>query len=189
MCTHKALQKLKEHVDLKRQCGYITMLNSHNRHRRRASDSAEWRGRSAGPRLSACPSEIGWQNQGPPVLSGDTHLGGGMDTNGSTESFELVTEDNNGEGKAKTDGENILFCPQSKIWKEKVLWFQGCHAAFFQLRHLKTSGFLWSCASACRSSALSSTAKCAGKSPRTNSAAVKGKQKAGEKAPGVFRKC
>lgn len=47
MCTHKALLKLKEHVDLKRQCGYITMLNSHARHRRRASDSAEWRGKSA----------------------------------------------------------------------------------------------------------------------------------------------
>lgn len=47
MCTHKALLKLKEHVDLKRQCGYITMLNSHTRHRRRASDSAEWRGKSA----------------------------------------------------------------------------------------------------------------------------------------------
>ncbi|XP_003968984.1 protein FAM91A1 isoform X1 [Takifugu rubripes] len=77
MCTHKALQKLKEHVDLKRQCGYVTMLSSHNRHRRRPSDSTECRG--------------------------DTHLGGGIDTNGSTESFELVTEDNNGEGKAKTE--------------------------------------------------------------------------------------
>lgn len=32
-----------------------------------------------------------------------------MDTNGSTESFELVTEDNNGEGKAKTDGKNVFF--------------------------------------------------------------------------------
>uniref|UniRef100_A0A3Q3XM02 Family with sequence similarity 91 member A1 n=1 Tax=Mola mola TaxID=94237 RepID=A0A3Q3XM02_MOLML len=79
MCTHKALQKLKEHVDLEHQCGYITMLNSNNRHRRRASDSAECRGR------------------------GDTHLGGGLDTNGSTESFELVTEENNGDGKGKTD--------------------------------------------------------------------------------------
>lgn len=42
-----------------------------------------------------------------------------MDTNGSTESFELVTEDNNGEGKAKTDGENVVFlgffCPKYKI--------------------------------------------------------------------------
>uniref|UniRef100_A0A8D3CDL9 Family with sequence similarity 91 member A1 n=1 Tax=Scophthalmus maximus TaxID=52904 RepID=A0A8D3CDL9_SCOMX len=73
MCVHKALQKLKEHVDLEHQCGYITMLNSNNRHRRRASDR-------------------------------DTHLGGGgLDTNGSTESFELVTEENNGESKGKTD--------------------------------------------------------------------------------------
>ncbi|XP_044027657.1 protein FAM91A1 isoform X1 [Siniperca chuatsi] len=77
MCTHKALQKLKEQVDLEHQCGYITMLNSNNRHRRRTSDSTEYRG--------------------------DTHLGGGLDTNGSTESFELVTEENNGEGKVKTD--------------------------------------------------------------------------------------
>ncbi|XP_074542745.1 protein FAM91A1 isoform X1 [Halichoeres trimaculatus] len=77
MCTHKSLQKLKEHVDLEHQCGYITMLNSNNRHRRRASDTMECRG--------------------------DTHLGGGLDTNGSTESFELVTEENNGEGKTKTD--------------------------------------------------------------------------------------
>ncbi|XP_036949082.1 protein FAM91A1 isoform X6 [Acanthopagrus latus] len=78
MCTHKSLQKLKEHVDLEHQCGYITMLNANNRHRRRPSDSTECRG--------------------------DTHLGGGLDTNGSTESFELVTEENNGDGsKVKTD--------------------------------------------------------------------------------------
>ncbi|XP_029370487.1 protein FAM91A1 [Echeneis naucrates] len=77
MCVHKALKKLKEHVDMEHQCGYITMLNSNNRHRRRPSDSAECRG--------------------------DTHLGGGLDTNGSTESFELVTEESNGEGKGKTD--------------------------------------------------------------------------------------
>lgn len=44
MCVHKALQKLKEHVDLEHQCGYITMLNSNNRHRRRPSDSTECRG-------------------------------------------------------------------------------------------------------------------------------------------------
>uniref|UniRef100_A0A669B1C9 Family with sequence similarity 91 member A1 n=1 Tax=Oreochromis niloticus TaxID=8128 RepID=A0A669B1C9_ORENI len=80
MCVHKALQKLKEHVDLEHQCGYITMLNSNNRHRRRPSDSTECRGNER-----------------------DTHLGGGLDTNGSTESFELVTEENNGEGKGKTD--------------------------------------------------------------------------------------
>uniref|UniRef100_A0A4W6CLZ6 Family with sequence similarity 91 member A1 n=1 Tax=Lates calcarifer TaxID=8187 RepID=A0A4W6CLZ6_LATCA len=69
MCVHKALQKLKEHVDLEHQCGYVTMLNSNNRHRRRPSDSAE------------C---------------------GGLDTNGSTESFELVTEENNGESGKDT---------------------------------------------------------------------------------------
>uniref|UniRef100_A0A667WLF4 Family with sequence similarity 91 member A1 n=1 Tax=Myripristis murdjan TaxID=586833 RepID=A0A667WLF4_9TELE len=79
MCVHKALRTLKEHVDLEHQCGYITMLNSNNRHRRRASDAADCRGRR------------------------DTHLGGGLDTNGSTESFELVTEENNGDGKGKTD--------------------------------------------------------------------------------------
>lgn len=54
MCTHKALQKLKEHVDLKRQCGYITMLSSHNRHRRRPSDSTECRGKSPDPKVCRC---------------------------------------------------------------------------------------------------------------------------------------
>ncbi|XP_019751524.1 protein FAM91A1 isoform X1 [Hippocampus comes] len=77
MCVHKALRKLREHVDLEHQCGYITMLNANNRHRRRPSDTIECRG--------------------------DTHLGGGLDTNGSTESFELVSEENNGDGRAKTD--------------------------------------------------------------------------------------
>ncbi|XP_077363680.1 protein FAM91A1 isoform X1 [Festucalex cinctus] len=76
MCVHKALRKLREHVDLEHQCGYITMLNANNRHRRRPSDTMECRG--------------------------DTHLGGGLDTNGSTESFELVSEEN-GDGRAKTD--------------------------------------------------------------------------------------
>ncbi|XP_056153968.1 protein FAM91A1 [Lampris incognitus] len=77
MCVHKALRTLKTHLDLEHQCGYITMLNSNNRHRRRASDAADCRG--------------------------DTHLGGGFDTNGSTESFELVAEENNGDGKGKAD--------------------------------------------------------------------------------------
>uniref|UniRef100_A0A8C6MG93 Family with sequence similarity 91 member A1 n=1 Tax=Nothobranchius furzeri TaxID=105023 RepID=A0A8C6MG93_NOTFU len=76
MCVHKALQKLKEHVDLEHQCGYITMLNSSNRHHRRASESRECGGMMA-----------------------ETQR---LDTNGSTESFELVTEEN-GESKAKTD--------------------------------------------------------------------------------------
>uniref|UniRef100_A0A674C0Z9 Family with sequence similarity 91 member A1 n=1 Tax=Salmo trutta TaxID=8032 RepID=A0A674C0Z9_SALTR len=68
MCVHKALLLLREKVDLEHQCGYITMLNPNNRHRRRASESSD----------------------------GDSHLGGGLEANSSTESFELVTEDNNG---------------------------------------------------------------------------------------------
>ncbi|XP_070971075.1 protein FAM91A1 isoform X1 [Oncorhynchus clarkii lewisi] len=70
MCVHKALLLLREKVDLEHQCGYITMLNPNNRHRRRASESSDGRG--------------------------DSHLGGGLEANSSTESFELVTEDNNG---------------------------------------------------------------------------------------------
>uniref|UniRef100_A0A3P8YLS2 Family with sequence similarity 91 member A1 n=1 Tax=Esox lucius TaxID=8010 RepID=A0A3P8YLS2_ESOLU len=77
MCVHKALLLLREKLDLEHQCGYITMLNPYNRHRRRASRSSD----------------------------GDTHLGGGFDANGSTESFELVTEDNNGDGKGKQPAE------------------------------------------------------------------------------------
>lgn len=104
-----------------------------------------------------------------------------MDTNGSTESFELVTEDNNGEGKAKTDGRNSFYVHNLKSEKEVRVCVcvipVFCPSALFQLRHPKTSGFLWSCALACRSSAPSSTAKCAEKSPRTNSAAAKGEVK------------
>uniref|UniRef100_A0AAZ3QIU4 FAM91A1 n=1 Tax=Oncorhynchus tshawytscha TaxID=74940 RepID=A0AAZ3QIU4_ONCTS len=69
MCVHKALLLLREKVDLEHQCGYITMLNPNSRHRRRASESSDGRG---------------------------DHLGGGLEANSSTESFELVTEDNNG---------------------------------------------------------------------------------------------
>ncbi|XP_037119731.1 protein FAM91A1 [Syngnathus acus] len=77
MCVHKALGKLREHVDLEHQCGYITMLNANNKHRRWPSDTIECRG--------------------------DTHLGGGPDTNGSTESFELVSEENNSDRRTKVD--------------------------------------------------------------------------------------
>ncbi|XP_038839389.1 protein FAM91A1-like, partial [Salvelinus namaycush] len=70
MCVHKALLLLREKVDLEHQCGYITMLNPNNRQRRRASESSDGRG--------------------------DSHLGGGLEAHSSTESFELVTEDNNG---------------------------------------------------------------------------------------------
>uniref|UniRef100_A0A8C7SQP1 Family with sequence similarity 91 member A1 n=1 Tax=Oncorhynchus mykiss TaxID=8022 RepID=A0A8C7SQP1_ONCMY len=44
MCVHKALLLLREKVDLEHQCGYITMLNPNNRHRRRASESSDGRG-------------------------------------------------------------------------------------------------------------------------------------------------
>ncbi|KAG7270205.1 LOW QUALITY PROTEIN: hypothetical protein CRUP_035937 [Coryphaenoides rupestris] len=77
MCVHKALRTLRQRVDLKHQCGYVTMLNPSNRHRHRDGDGADCRG--------------------------DTHLGGGFDTNGSTESFELVAEEGNGEAKATTE--------------------------------------------------------------------------------------
>uniref|UniRef100_A0A8C6TMQ5 Family with sequence similarity 91 member A1 n=1 Tax=Neogobius melanostomus TaxID=47308 RepID=A0A8C6TMQ5_9GOBI len=68
MCVHKALQKLKDFVDLKHQCGYVTMLNANN-------DT----------------------DAGSVTVGSETHLGGALDTNGSTESFELVTDENNGE--------------------------------------------------------------------------------------------
>lgn len=42
-----------------------------------------------------------------------------MDTNGSTESFELVTEDNNGEGKAKLDGKSIFHDQHLKLDSEQ----------------------------------------------------------------------
>lgn len=51
-------------------------------------------------------------------IEGETHLGGGLDTNGSTESFELVTEEN-GEGKGKTDSEWIF-----SIWIQSDLIIQ-----------------------------------------------------------------
>uniref|UniRef100_A0A8C1VA83 Family with sequence similarity 91 member A1 n=1 Tax=Cyprinus carpio TaxID=7962 RepID=A0A8C1VA83_CYPCA len=72
MCAHKALKILRDKVDLEHQCGYITMLNHNNRHRRRLSDT-----------------------------DGDPDLSGVLDVNGSNESFELVTEENNGDGSKK----------------------------------------------------------------------------------------
>lgn len=54
----------------------------------------------------------------------------------------------------------------------------------FQLFHLKMSGSLWNSASACPSSAPSSTAKCVERLPRTNCAATKGKK---NKTPSIFK--
>ncbi|KAG7260182.1 hypothetical protein CRUP_030935 [Coryphaenoides rupestris] len=44
MCVHKALRTLRQRVDLKHQCGYVTMLNPSNRHRHRDGDGADCRG-------------------------------------------------------------------------------------------------------------------------------------------------
>ncbi|KAK3508445.1 hypothetical protein QTP70_029433 [Hemibagrus guttatus] len=74
MCAHKALKVLREKVDLEHQCGYITMLNCNNRNRRRPSDAD---------------------------AAGEPEFGTGFDANGSSESFELVTEENNGDGSKK----------------------------------------------------------------------------------------
>uniref|UniRef100_A0A671P0G5 Protein FAM91A1 n=1 Tax=Sinocyclocheilus anshuiensis TaxID=1608454 RepID=A0A671P0G5_9TELE len=78
MCAHKALKILRDKVDLEHQCGYITMLNHNNRHRRRPSDT-----------------------------DGDPELSGVLDASGSNESFELVTEENNGDG-SKKPGTEVL---------------------------------------------------------------------------------
>uniref|UniRef100_A0A4W4F0I1 FAM91 N-terminal domain-containing protein n=1 Tax=Electrophorus electricus TaxID=8005 RepID=A0A4W4F0I1_ELEEL len=79
MCVHKALKILQSKVDLEHQCGYITMLKCNNRHRRRPSDAD---------------------------TGGESDLGTGFDGNGSNESFELVTEENNdGNKKQGTEDE------------------------------------------------------------------------------------
>uniref|UniRef100_A0A8C5B4G8 Family with sequence similarity 91 member A1 n=1 Tax=Gadus morhua TaxID=8049 RepID=A0A8C5B4G8_GADMO len=84
MCVHKALRTLQESVDLKHQCGYITMLNPSNRHRHRESDANDCRGEDRSQ---------------------------GFDTNGSTESFELVAEESAGEARAKTEGSEDEWVP------------------------------------------------------------------------------
>ncbi|XP_048849424.1 protein FAM91A1 [Brienomyrus brachyistius] len=78
MCAHKALKTLRDKVDLEHLCGYVTMLNPNSRHRRRLSECSDGRG--------------------------DTELVG-YDANGSTESFELVTEEINGEANKKQGNE------------------------------------------------------------------------------------
>ncbi|CDQ90611.1 unnamed protein product [Oncorhynchus mykiss] len=101
MCVHKALLLLREKVDLEHQCGYITMLNPNNRHRRRASESSDGRG--------------------------DSHLGGGLEANSSTESFELVTEDNNG-GKQAAEG--IVQSTQTR-GRSEIAPYSLCSALLF----------------------------------------------------------
>ncbi|XP_069050921.1 protein FAM91A1 isoform X1 [Lepisosteus oculatus] len=79
MCVHKALRTLREKIDLEHFCGYITMLNPNSRHSRRLSESSEGKGE---PELSV-----------------------GFDANGSTESFELVVEENNTDSNRKQEPE------------------------------------------------------------------------------------
>lgn len=62
-----------------------------------------------------------------------------MDTNGSTESFELVTEDNNGEGKAKTDGRNSFRVHHLKSEKEEVCVCVCVRFQCFVLLHFLSS--------------------------------------------------
>uniref|UniRef100_A0A8B9RBL4 Protein FAM91A1 n=1 Tax=Astyanax mexicanus TaxID=7994 RepID=A0A8B9RBL4_ASTMX len=93
MCVHKALKLLREKVDLEHQCGYITMLNCNNRHRRRPSDA-----------------------------EGDPEYGPGFDANGSNESFELVTEDN-GDGTKKQGAEGMCVSSKEDEWVPLELCF------------------------------------------------------------------
>ncbi|KAG9478687.1 hypothetical protein GDO78_012375, partial [Eleutherodactylus coqui] len=69
MGIHKALEVLRERMDLEHFCGYITMLNpsSHHVSQRRLSDTSDGRDESC--------------------------LALGSEVNGSTESFELVVEE------------------------------------------------------------------------------------------------
>uniref|UniRef100_A0A4X2L932 Family with sequence similarity 91 member A1 n=1 Tax=Vombatus ursinus TaxID=29139 RepID=A0A4X2L932_VOMUR len=67
--VHKALQTLREKVDLEHLCGYVTMLNASSRH-------------AASRKLSDASDE-----------KGEPDLASGSDVNGSTESFEMVIEE------------------------------------------------------------------------------------------------
>uniref|UniRef100_A0ABI7YHK3 Family with sequence similarity 91 member A1 n=1 Tax=Felis catus TaxID=9685 RepID=A0ABI7YHK3_FELCA len=68
MSVHKALQILRNKVDLQHFCGYVTVLNASSRlAHRKLSDASDERG--------------------------DPDLASGSDVNGSTESFEMVIEE------------------------------------------------------------------------------------------------
>ncbi|XP_007488352.1 protein FAM91A1 isoform X2 [Monodelphis domestica] len=67
--VHKALQTLREKVDLEHLCGYVTMLNASSHH-------------AASRKLSDASDE-----------KGEPDLASGSDVNGSTESFEMVIEE------------------------------------------------------------------------------------------------
>ncbi|XP_035294475.1 protein FAM91A1 [Cricetulus griseus] len=68
MGAHKALQTLRDKVDLQHFCGYVTMLNASSQlASRKLSDASDERG--------------------------EPDLASGSDVNGSTESFEMVIEE------------------------------------------------------------------------------------------------
>ncbi|XP_073535945.1 protein FAM91A1 isoform X2 [Phyllobates terribilis] len=85
MGVHKALQVLRERIDLEHFCGYITMLNpsSHHVSQRRLSDASD--GKESGLAL-------------------------GSEVNGSTESFELVVEEFAVESGQKASEASIISC-------------------------------------------------------------------------------
>ncbi|KAH0617457.1 hypothetical protein JD844_015708 [Phrynosoma platyrhinos] len=76
MGVHKALKILREKMDLQHFCGYVTMLNPFVHHlNRKPSDAADGKG--------------------------EPELALGSDVNGSTESFEMVTEEPSIDNMAK----------------------------------------------------------------------------------------
>uniref|UniRef100_A0A6I8NLC8 Family with sequence similarity 91 member A1 n=1 Tax=Ornithorhynchus anatinus TaxID=9258 RepID=A0A6I8NLC8_ORNAN len=82
MGVHKALQILRDKVDLQHFCGYVTMLNSSSRHaNRKLSDASDEKG--------------------------EPDLASGSDVHGSTESFEMVIEETTVDSAAKPNFEGF----------------------------------------------------------------------------------
>lgn len=90
-------------------------------------------------------------------MVGEPEFGTGFDANGSSESFELVTEENNGDGSKKqgTEGRCGINTPAHYKHKYKK---NNCLKGLFLIAKglpVRMSGFLWSCALECRCSARS----------------------------------
>lgn len=54
-------------------------------------------------------------------LTGDPELSGVLDANGSNESFELVTEENNGDGSKKLGIEGRCSLTETETFEENML--------------------------------------------------------------------
>ncbi|CAJ0918132.1 unnamed protein product [Ranitomeya imitator] len=107
MSAHKALQVLRERMDLEHFCGYITMLNPsiHHVNQRRLSDASDGKGELCWRRRPVrilCTSPLERRNGvrhstthgcNCAVLTDESCLALGSEVNGSTESFELVVEE------------------------------------------------------------------------------------------------